>query len=187
MKNLILHIDQIKDKDLFLDFEEKPEAFPVLAQMVQKRECDFLDAVKVSLKAYRIRELFEVEGTLQTRVRLTCSRCLKEFDTSLKSDFALTYTKELPSHTEISAEQEIELRIEEIGLMYFRGEEINLHDGIQEQFVLAFPLQPLCNKACKGLCPRCGANLNEQDCGCKRDAINNKFAVLKDLKIDKKI
>jgi uncharacterized protein len=186
MKNLILHIEQIKDKDLLQDFEENAEAFPVLADMVQDRECEFIEPLKISVKAFRIRELFEVEGTFQTRVRLSCSRCLKDFDMPVKSNFALTYTRELPDMKEASDEEEVELRIEEIGLIYFRGEEIDLRDGIQQQVVMTFPLRRLCAETCRGLCPKCGADLNQGDCGCKHEPTTNKFAVLKNLKLNKK-
>ena len=186
MKNLILHIEQIKEKDLSQDFEANAEAFPVLSDMVQNRECEFLEPLRIRVKAFRIRELFEVEGTCQTRVRMSCSRCLKEFALPLTSKFALTYTKELPDRMEASEEDEVELRVEEIGLMYFRGEEIDLRDGIQEQVVMAFPLQPLCAETCKGLCPKCGADLNRRVCGCQHEPTGNKFAVLRNLKLNKK-
>jgi uncharacterized protein len=185
MKNLILHIEQIKDKDLFQDFEETAETFPIFSDMIQNRECEFLEPLKISARVIRIRELFEVEGTLHTRVRMSCSRCLKAFDLPLTSNFALTYTQELPDMMEVSDEEEVEFRVEEIGLMYFRGEEINLRNGIQEQVVMAFPLQPLCAETCKGLCPKCGADLNQGDCGCKHEPISNKFAALKKLKLNK--
>jgi uncharacterized protein len=186
MKNLILHIEQIKDKKLLQDFEASAEAFPVLADMVQNHECEFLEPLKIRIKAFRVRELFEVEGAFQTRVRLTCGRCLKDFDTALESEFELTYTKELASITETSAAEEVELRVEDIGLLYFRGEKINLRDGIQEQIVMAFPLRSLCAEDCKGLCTTCGADLNLGDCGCKAAPATNKFAALKDLKLNQK-
>jgi uncharacterized protein len=186
MKNLILHIEQIKAKDLSFDFEEEPGAFPVLAELVQKQECEFLAPLKVSTRTFRIMELFEVEGHFQTKVRLTCSRCLKKFERLLASEFALTYTREAPGVTTQSTEQEVELRVEEIGLMYFRGEEIDLRDGIQEQVVMALPLKPLCDVKCQGLCPSCGADRNQGDCGCERKSGANPFLVLKDLKLNKK-
>ena len=61
MKNLILHTEQIKDKELFQDFEENAEAFPVFSDMVQSGEYEFREPLKISIKAFRIRELFEVE------------------------------------------------------------------------------------------------------------------------------
>ena len=186
MKNLILHTEQIKDKELVQDFKAKAATFPVFSDMVRTRECEFLELLKIRVKAFRIRELYEVEGTFQTRIRISCSRCLKAFDQPLTSSFALTYTKELPDTMEALNEEEVELRAEQIGLLYFRGEEINLRDGIQEQVVMAFPLQALCAETCKGLCPKCGADLNQGNCGCKHEPTGNKFAILKDLKLNKK-
>ncbi len=100
------------------------------------------------------------------------------------SDFELTYTKEMPGLMDVFEDEEIELRVEEIGMIYFKGEEINLQQGIQEQVVMAFPLQPLCDDNCKGLCSNCGSDLNRGYCGCKREPGANKFAVLKNLKLD---
>ena len=85
MKNLILHTEQIKDKKLVQNFKEKAATLPILSDMVQKRECEFLEPLKISVKAYRIRELYEVEATYRTSIRISCSRCLKAFDRALTS------------------------------------------------------------------------------------------------------
>ncbi|MGD8961819.1 MAG: DUF177 domain-containing protein [Desulfobacterales bacterium] len=185
MKNLILHTEQIKDKELFRKFEEDPRSLPIIAEMIKSQACEFRIPLKISVKAFKIRELFEVEGHFETRIRIPCSRCLKDFETPLASDFALTYAREVQGLMDVLDEKEIELRLEDVGLLYFRGEEINLQQGIQEQIVMAFPLQPLCTRDCKGLCPQCGSNLNQKDCGCEQVPGYNKFAVLKNLRIDK--
>jgi uncharacterized protein len=185
IKNLILHVEQIKGKEFFHEFEENPQVFPIIVEMIKNRQCEFLKPFSIRLKAFSVREIIEVQGTLKTRARLSCSRCLKNFDTPLASDFELSYTKEIPGLMDVFDEQEIELKVEEIGMFYFKGEEINLQQGIQEQVVMALPLQPLCDENCKGLCPRCGSDLNQEDCGCKNELSANKFAVLKNLKLDK--
>lgn len=186
IKNLILHVEQLKEKEFSHEFQENPRAFPIIAELVKNQECEFLEPISIRLKAFRVRELFEVQGTFRTFVRLPCSRCLKDFNTPLASDFELTYTKEVPGLMDVFEDEEIELKAEEIGMIYFKGEEINLQQGIQEQIVMAFPLQPLCDDNCKGLCPQCGSDLNRGDCGCKRESPPNKFAVLKNLKLDKR-
>jgi uncharacterized protein len=186
IKNLILHVEQIKEKEFSHEFDEDPQVFPIIAEMVKNRECEFRRPLNIRLKAFNVRELFEVKGRLQTSVRLTCSRCLKDFETPLASDFELTYTKEMQGLMDVFDEEEIELKVEEIGMFYLKGEEINLQQGIQEQVVMAFPLQPLCDENCKGLCPKCGSDLNQGDCGCKREPGANKFAVLKNLKLNTK-
>ena len=185
IKNLILHVEQLKEKEFSHVFEESPEVFPVIAEMIKNRECQFLRPINIRLKAFRVRELFQVQGRLETGVHLSCSRCLKGFDAPLVSDFDLTYTKEMPGLMDVMDTEEIEIKVEEIGMFYFKGEEINLQQGIQEQVVMAWPLQPLCDENCKGLCPTCGSDLNRGDCGCQREPVPNKFAVLKNLKLDK--
>jgi uncharacterized protein len=184
MKNLILHTEQIKDKALFREFEKDPLTLPIIAEMIKNQACEFREPLKIRVKAFKIKELYQVEGYFNTRIRIECSRCLKDFDSPLVSDFRLTYTKEVPGLMDVMDEKEIELKLEEIGLFYFRGEEINLQQGIQEQIVMAFPLQPLCSDNCKGLCPQCGADLNRRNCGCMREPRSHTFAALKNLKLD---
>lgn len=184
MKNLILHTEQIKDKRLFREFEKDPLTLPIIAEMVKSQACEFREPLKIRVKAFKIKELYQVEGYFNTRIRIGCSRCLKDFDSPLASDFTLTYTKEVPGLMDVLDEKEIELKLEEIGLFYFRGEEINLQQGLQEKVVMAFPLQPLCSDNCKGLCPQCGADLNRGNCGCKREPRSHPFAALKNLKLD---
>ncbi|UCF90080.1 MAG: DUF177 domain-containing protein [Desulfobacterales bacterium] len=178
-----IHFDQLKESGLSLEFEEQPEFFPVLKEMIESGECVFLAPIKTRLQAVRIAELVEVEGSVETTVRLTCSRCLKRFKTPLHSQFALTYTKAPPAVPQAADGQEIELSAADMGMVHFKGEVINLQDSLQEQLVLAFPLRPLCRETCKGLCPRCGADLNTSPCNCAPPPFNSRFAALKDLKL----
>ncbi|MBN1297720.1 DUF177 domain-containing protein, partial [bacterium] len=52
---------------------------------------------------------------------------------------------------------------------------------IAEQIVLQIPMKTLCSDDCKGLCSRCGADLNAGTCGCDRDSVDPRLAKLKDL------
>ena len=45
---------------------------------------------------------------------------------------------------------------------------LDITDDIRGEIILEYPLRLLCKQDCKGLCPRCGKNLNEGDCGCKK-------------------
>ena len=180
-----IHLEQIKEDGLALDFENSAETFPILAEMVANSECEFVAPIRANLQALRIGDLVEISGDIETSVRLPCSRCLRLFETPLKSNFALTYMQHTSDVTEDIEPQEIELSAEDMGIVYFQGEKINLKDGIQEQVVMEFPLRPLCNMDCKGLCPKCGADLNEAPCDCNRKPSSEHFAVLKKLKLEK--
>jgi uncharacterized metal-binding protein YceD (DUF177 family) len=106
-----------------------------------------------------------VRGHLQGRLHLACSRCLEDFDERAEADFDLLL---VPKPGSIMGESE-ELSAPELDLDYYSGEILDLEAIIKEQIILMVPLKPLCLEDCKGLCPRCGAVLNLEDCSCRKD------------------
>jgi len=122
-------------------------------------------------------------GEIDTRVRLTCSRCLSEFQTGLTTRFAITFVEAaaLPDGDSDNAGEE--LCEEDLTCITFSGESIDLRPAVQEQIVMAFPLRALCRESCKGLCVKCGKDLNSGSCDCRHTIPDNRFAVLKGLKI----
>jgi uncharacterized protein len=181
---LRIHTEGLKESRLALEFEQNADVFPVLRELIRQRECDFTAPIRIRLKAARIGELVEVEGHLETRLRQACGRCLTEFDGPLATDFAFTYAREAHGLTAGDAPAEGRAAAEEAGLMGFRGEEIDLTEGIQEQVVLCLPLRPLCREDCKGLCAACGADLNAGACDCRRQPPSGPFAALRQLRLD---
>jgi uncharacterized protein len=175
---VLICIDDIKDQGLSIEFEEKPEDFPILEDITKTGESYFPATLKFQVRAIRIKEMVEVEGRFDTKARLTCSRCLKQFETPLGANFVITYTREQPDVTTTSGGEGIELSAEEAGLIMYSGREIDLREALQEQVVMSIPTQPICAEACRGLCSRCGADLNAGDCDCREDAFTIKFAAL---------
>jgi uncharacterized protein len=177
-----IHLDQIKDTGLSLVYTEATENFPVLSEMEQNRECEFLAPIETRLEVNRIGDIVNVDGELNSRIRIACDRCLVEFESALESVFSLTYSQDFDDPTD-EREDEVELSSEEMGLMPIRGEEIDFRDGVQEQVVLALPLRALCSDSCKGLCPQCGIDLNKAECTCSQVVPAGKFAALRKLKL----
>ncbi len=182
---MLLRMDDIREEGLALTLDEAVEKLPQLIQISGAGECVFTAPLHVSLRAMRVGEMVEVEGSVATVVRLVCSRCLQEFETPLESRFALTFAREVPRVTEEEGDEEVELEAEDLGLVIFSGDEIDLSDSIQEQVIMALPMRPLCREECRGLCPQCGADLNQATCGCAPPVSLGKFAALKDFKVDK--
>jgi uncharacterized protein len=181
-----VNVDDIGDSGIGLTFEEDAESFPSLLELSRSRECVFLMPLSIDLRIRRIGQMFQAVGRFETRARLSCSRCLSDYETPLAADFNLSFSREQPETGDQSRHAEIELGAEEIGLILFHGEEIDLRDAVQEEVLMAVPMKTLCRPECKGLCLQCGADLNQGDCGCERKIINPKFAVLKGLKLGKK-
>ena len=58
---------------------------------------------------------------------------------------------------------------------------LDLSEAIRQYFTISVPLKPICNSACKGLCPDCGANLNHARCDCAQAPIDPRWSALLDL------
>jgi uncharacterized protein len=63
-----------------------------------------------------------------------------------------------------------------------RGDQIDVEPLVRDAVLLELPLAPLCREDCAGLCPVCGANRNEGDCGHKPDERDPRWAALDQLK-----
>jgi uncharacterized protein len=104
-----------------------------------------------------------VRGHLQGHLQLTCSRCVENYDAPVDADFDLLL---VPGPGPAGGEAE-ELSAPDLDLDYYSGETLGLETVIREQIILMLPLKPLCAEDCKGICPRCGAVLNREQCTCK--------------------
>jgi uncharacterized protein len=71
---------------------------------------------------------------------------------------------------------EEELTAEELDLDFYQGDVIDLEKYLREQILLMVPLKPLCAETCKGLCPRCGADLNHEPCRCEAEQTTSPLA-----------
>jgi uncharacterized protein len=63
-----------------------------------------------------------------------------------------------------------------------KGNELDLIPALREHLMLAVPEFAICSDTCKGLCPTCGANLNETTCSCEPQTVDNRWAALLQLK-----
>ena len=180
-----LCVHDIRDEGLALEFVEPAANFPVRAGLQERRECRFPDPLRVTLRIQPAGDLYQLSGRVETRVETPCSRCLKPTLVPLDISFELAYVRELPEIEGDEDEDGREVSAEEMGLVLLEGDEIDLREVVQEQVVLAMPFHPLCAAGCRGLCPQCGADLNEEKCRCAPADFNLKFAALKNLKIDK--
>ncbi|MDO4301107.1 MAG: DUF177 domain-containing protein [Clostridia bacterium] len=107
-----------------------------------------------------------VEGKVKTVLNLNCDLCLSAFETKLDFDFNEVYS-ETPDE-----DQEI---------WELSDKTIDLKPAVIANIMLNLPMQVLCSDDCKGLCPKCGHNLNDGDCGCDRGYVNPQFEKLLNL------
>jgi uncharacterized protein len=101
-----------------------------------------------------------VHGQVATRIDLLCSRCGESFALEiLESEFQC---------------------VREYADKYAS---VDLTQDIREAIILRFPPYPVCSVACRGLCARCGTNLNKNACHCARPATDQRWGALDGLEI----
>ena len=121
--------------------------------------------------------VFSVAGRCTAQGALVCSRCLEPVPWSVAEDFSVKY--HMPESAPLEAETGLDR--EDLDISFLLGEELDLKELAAEQTLLAMPMRILCRPNCAGLCPRCGANLNQvDDCGCKPE-IDPRWEALADL------
>jgi len=118
-----------------------------------------------------------VDGRLSGRIRVRCDRCLDVYSHGVRSEFHLLLASPLPE----PAGSEIALLEEDMSVDFLVDDAIEVDHLVREQIYLTLPIKFLCQEACKGLCPVCGANLNREECACKEKQGHPAFLKLKEL------
>ena len=168
------------------DLELKPNRFEVA---FAPGDVDLLDPELQQigpLTAQGVAEFLEsvdeihVKGTFHARVDKPCDRCLEPATIEIDRQFDLYYRpmKELEGGVEVG------LKITDSDIGFYEGEDVSLIDILREQILLALPVQLVCRAECRGLCPICGINLNEQDCSCVAPAVESRWGALKGFKVN---
>lgn len=176
---LRIHIDSITDKGLDLDERVDASRLPLLNAVSQEDALRFNRPVHVRVHATVAGETVLIDGSATSRVHIHCSRCLAQFDMPIESYFSAAAVVELPTPPQTETEDETELSADDMGLIAYTGNSIDLRKEIAQQVIMALPFNPLCSKACKGLCSHCGVNLNQTPCRCANEEKGNPFAALK--------
>jgi len=134
-----------------------------------------VEPLKVDLTGQEVGDGVLVRGRIQATVERECRRCL----TSVRQP--VDDTVDLYFATLGEDEEELE---GEVYPLPARGNELDVAEAVREQLLLRAPQYVLCDEACRGLCARCGTNLNEGACDCVSEAAPSPWDALKQVKFD---
>ena len=130
------------------------------AEELQLVPADWPEGVDASFGLDRTGDLVSVRGRLRSSARLECVRCLKAFDLPVTVDVTLVADR-------AGGRSRLEADLESDHYMMFHdGRQLDLREETRESLLLELPITPHCREECRGLCPRCGADLNDGPCGC---------------------
>ena len=129
---------------------------------------------KTNIELSKFQDQIILNSETKIKAGMVCDRCSEKYDQVIKSEYKMVYLLR-------GTEEENEST--DIVYLNSDADKINIKDDIRDYALLALPMKKLCTEDCKGLCYRCGKNLNEGACECNE----NKWKPLLKLKktIDK--
>jgi uncharacterized protein len=136
-----------------------------------------VEPVDLTFTVHKDQKRYRLVGRLSTTLEQACGRCLEPFREPVDATFDIRY---LP-HADNAGAGEREVEEDDLSDAFYRDEQIDLRQLMEEQFYLALPMKPLCRTDCKGLCPNCGTNLNDATCECEIRWEDPRLAGLKAL------
>jgi len=166
-----------------LDFEEEflPDAIDLGGEVRQRtplKASGRAELVEEHSGKHQVIKDIRLRGRLSTRLELQCARCLDPVPQDVKREFELLYR---PLGAD-AGRDELSVTDAEAEIGYYQGEGLQLEDVLREQVLLALPLKATCRQDCKGLCPQCGKNLNQEQCSCSTEREDPRWAALKDVR-----
>ena len=155
--------DTVLEADLDETFDEAFEGFT------------FKEPTRIELNIQKLKGEYFCQGRAVTVVEGECSRCLENYNGELKGElyFIIKTSEGKPILASDVTEDVICLKPGEYA--------VDLTETVKQAFLLEIPMKPICSENCRGLCPSCGVNLNEETCGCTGDELDERWEGLKDL------
>lgn len=125
-----------------------------------------LTRVAVNFAVTFVKPNVQVVGEITCFIDGFCDKCLVEVSKQIVLPFNQIFYKD-------SSDEE--------DAYLYSDSRLDVTKAVCDEIVLSLPISLLCKDDCKGLCPKCGANLNEQQCDCDTSR-ENAFSVLKNIK-----
>ncbi len=175
-----LRVKDITAETRELSFAEPEAGLNRILDQGPPREFRLEGPISVTLSYYRAGTNIFLSGGLRALTRAVCARCAEEFATPHERSFQFVLTPQAIGYGEAAG-----LRGEDLELSVYEGDEIDLAPLVREQMLLSLPTHPLCAEQCRGLCPRCGANLNHARCGCAAEGPDASLGVRRTPKLDR--
>ncbi|MBM3252584.1 MAG: DUF177 domain-containing protein [Candidatus Omnitrophica bacterium] len=110
---------------------------------LEAEDIKFKSPIQIEAKGTKIVNSVTVDAYLSTEVELVCSRCLETFTTRINKKKSFNYS--IPNDNPV----------------------VDISEDVRQELILDYPIKILCKPDCKGLCQKCGTNLNLEQCNCK--------------------
>jgi uncharacterized protein len=112
-------------------------------------------------------DILHLDGEIEGELLLLCSRCTEEFTYKVNMEIHEEFTNNIDNKDD--------------NIIFIESDSIDITEIIENNIFLAMPIKKLCSENCKGLCQKCGANLNINTCNCDNEQIDPRLSALKNF------
>ncbi len=162
---MFIKISNLRDGEYSYTFNEPIEEIEL--------ELPFYDNFTASVKVSKVHNQLILDAELSVNANFECDRCASLYKKEVKANYRMVYLFSRNGEEPDS-----------INITYLPvdADRIVLDKDFRDYLILAVPMKKLCKDDCKGLCFKCGKDLNEGDCGCEKNQINTRWIPLTELK-----
>lgn len=200
---MLVKIEEIQEPGL--ELTQPIERKVLEGALAESEGFRLVSSTPLSASFRKVSGQIHVSGGFEASLTGPCRRCTKDVAVLVPVDFSLRMVRELPrpdddedddapvlpsrrrrqkKEDDEQGELAASFELDEVDAEPFDGKTIDLDPIVREQVLLALPVTVLCREDCKGLCPTCGQDLNDKDCGhSEKKEIDVRLAKLKDIKL----
>jgi uncharacterized protein len=150
------------------EFSFRPSEDSLLATVYS--DVDFAEPIIVTGYVKNMAGYMVLSADVKVCYSTMCARCLEPVSNVLE----ISFEKDIASSGDVSSENDDYIIIED--------KKLDLLPTVEEEIMLEMPSRTLCKEDCRGLCQKCGKNLNEGDCDCDFFEIDPRWEKLKNFK-----
>ena len=137
------------------------------------RICPVSDSKPVALHIENVGDrTLVLSGEAEFTLMIPCDRCLEPVEVPFQLSIERTLDMNLTDEERIADLDE---------QPYLQGYNLDVDQLVRDELLLNLPMKVLCDEDCKGICNRCGANLNHETCDCDRSSLDPRMSVIQDI------
>ena len=133
----------------------------------------FVKNLLVNVELNKSHNQIILDAKLSINTKFNCDRCNKNYFSELTSSYRMVY---------LLGTEPVDSGSINITYLSLDTDKINIDDDVRDYALLSIPMKKLCKENCKGLCSKCGKDLNEGSCECRNDEIDDRWLPLMELK-----
>ena len=135
--------------------------------------CPVSDSKPVTLYSENVGDrTLVLSGEAEFTLMIPCDRCLEPVEVPFQLSIERTLDMNLTDEERIANLDE---------QPYLQGYNLDVDQLVRDELLLNLPMKVLCDEDCKGICNRCGANLNHETCDCDRSSLDPRMSVIQDI------